>query len=324
MERNNIEAKKCFNNLGCSLLIVAVVTTLLQVVLLIASDGKAYAEASWFLWVITFVPLYLIGIPLGLLSMKKLPVPEHGQSSLGGKNFFLFLLMCFPLMYGGNLIGNLLAMALTGGAASNPLINYVFDGNQLFRVVVMAFLAPLFEEYLFRKQIIDRCAQYGEKTAILFSALAFALFHMNLYQFFYAFLLGLVFGYVYTCTRKLKYSVIMHMIINFMGSVVAPLLLRGIGEDNLNLMLSGEMDETVLMSILPALSGFLIYFVILIGLSIAGIIILCKKVPRLVFMPAEEEIPHSDCFKTVYCNIGVICFAVICVAFTVVNLLGGF
>ena len=56
--------------------------------------------------------------------------------------------------------------------------------------------------------------RYGEKTAIVFSALAFALFHMNLFQFFYAFGLGLIFGYVYTRTSRLRYSVLMHMLID--------------------------------------------------------------------------------------------------------------
>ena len=44
---------------------------------------------------------------------------------------------------------------------------------------------------------------------------------MNLFQFFYAFLLGLMFGYVYTRTSKLRYSTAMHMIINFNGGVLA-------------------------------------------------------------------------------------------------------
>ena len=50
----------------------------------------------------------------------------------------------------------------------------------------------------------------------------FGLFHLNLFQFFYAFGLGLMFGYVYMRTSQLRYSIVMHMIINFNGSVLAP------------------------------------------------------------------------------------------------------
>ena len=53
----------------------------------------------------------------------------------------------------------------------------------------------------------------------------FALFHLNLFQFFYAFGLGLMFGYVYMRTSQLRYSIVMHMIINFNGSVLAPWVL---------------------------------------------------------------------------------------------------
>ena len=44
---------------------------------------------------------------------------------------------------------------------------------------------------------------------------------MNVFQFFYAFGLGLMFGYVYTRTSRLRYSVAMHMLINLNGSVLA-------------------------------------------------------------------------------------------------------
>ena len=91
--------------------------------------------------------------------------------------------------------------------------------TNIWNVVFLVILGPIFEEWMFRKQLIDHTRKYGEKTAILLSGLAFGLFHMNLFQFFYAFLLGVMFGYIYMRTSKLRYSTAMHMIINFNGAV---------------------------------------------------------------------------------------------------------
>ena len=56
------------------------------------------------------------------------------------------------------------------------------------------------------------------------SALLFALYHANLEQFFYAFLLGLLLAYVYYRTGLLRVSVALHMVLNFFGAVMSLLL----------------------------------------------------------------------------------------------------
>lgn len=321
----SIPAKSCFRRIGLALLTVAAITAGVQVVVdiiatVLTNHGSTIPDSNWFLWVATFVPLYAVGIPLGLLVMRKCPIQKREPLKLGGKNFSLFLLMCFPLMYVGNLIGNLVSNLFSNGTATNGLYDYAFDKSPL-KILVIVFLAPLLEEYLFRKQIIDRCAQYGEKTAILFSALAFGLFHMNLFQFFYAFGIGLVFGYVYLRTRRLRYSVIMHMIINFIGSVLAPLMLSKLGDGVLEQLVSGEIDDAALMAMLPNMTAFIFYVLAILGLSIAGLIILIVKIPKLFFLSASEELMRGERFKTVYVNIGTILFILFCVVFIILNLI---
>ena len=279
-----------------------------------ASDG-----IDWLNWLMSFLPVYVIALPLGYWVICKVPADEREGIPLGVKNFFLFLLMCFPLMYAGSIAGNLLAELLTGGRAENAILDYALDSHPL-KLLVIVVLAPLFEEWFMRKQIIDRCVRYGEKTAILLSALAFALFHRNLYQIFYALWLGLVFAYVYVRTRRLRYSVLLHMIINFMGSVVAPLALSGLDEGLLDQLLSGTLDEAALMEALPSLSGLMLYSLAFIGLSIAGLIVLILHARKLVFKPAEEELPKKGRFRTVYLNAGMILFVLLCIADTIANL----
>lgn len=70
----------------------------------------------------------------------------------------------------------------------------------------------------------DGSARYGQAPGAFVSALLFALYHANLEQFFYAFLLGLLLAYVYYRTGLLRVSVALHMVLNFFGAVVSLLL----------------------------------------------------------------------------------------------------
>ena len=59
----------------------------------------------------------------------------------------------------------------------------------------------------------------------------------------------------------------------------------------------------------------------MLGLSIAGLVVLIVMLRKLVFLPKGQEIEKGKCFKTVYCNVGVILFVLICVAMCVTALL---
>ena len=323
-ENAGMSASKAYSRTGAALFVMGALTSAVQILLSylsgeFAARGYWFAYSGWYTWVVTFVPLYLVGMPVCVWIMQKVPEQKPNAVKFGGKEFFVFFLMCLPLMYGGNIIGNVLSMLFSGGQAQNGLLDYAFD-TSLLKVLVMVILAPLLEEFVFRKQIIDRCGKYGEKPAILFSALTFGLFHMNLFQFFYAFGLGLVFAYVYTRTRRLRYPVIMHMIINFMGAVIAPSLLTLLDMEALMRMSEGVVDEAVMLSVLPGLAMIMLYFVLLLGLSIAGIVLICLRASRLVFLPAAYEIPKGRRFRSVYCNAGVVLFVLFCVVMIVLTL----
>ena len=91
-------------------------------------------------------------------------------------------------------------------------------------IVCVCLLGPLCEELLFRGLVAGRLARYGQAPGAFVSALLFALYHANLEQFFYAFLLGLLLAYVYYRTGLLRVSVALHMVLNFFGAVVSLLL----------------------------------------------------------------------------------------------------
>jgi len=178
-------------------------------------------------------------------------------------------------------------------------------------------LAPVIEEYIFRKQLIDRMHIYGEKLAVVTSALMFGLFHGNLSQLFYAFALGLVFGYVYLKTGRLQYSIGLHMLINCLGSVIGPLFVEKIAVlDTLE-----TFSMTALKPILPWLISFGVYVLVLIGLAVAGLVLLCINKRQVSFGLAEMELPKRSRTKTVYLNGGMILLIIGCLTLIITNVI---
>ena len=83
-------------------------------------------------------------------------------------------------------------------------------------------LAPVTEEILFRGLIQRSMLPFGKKFAILVSSLTFGLFHGNLLQTPYAFVVGLVLGYV-AAEYNILWAMVLHMINNL---VLGDLLYR--------------------------------------------------------------------------------------------------
>ena len=310
------KARRDFSRLGFALLTFFVAAAVLQGLAgyLLSLPGVPRSPlVSWGLGYI--VPLYVIGVPLTLLVMRGVPAERVEPQRLGFGKLIAFLLMCFPIMYAGNLVGTLMSYMFSGGSAENPLESLVMDSSWI-QVVVLAVLAPLFEEFIFRKQLIDRIGRYGEKTAIFFSALTFGLFHGNLYQFFYAFALGLLFAWIYTRTRKLRYSFFLHMCVNFWGSVVAPWILTNTDLGVVDEVLAGNMDVDI-SGLLPLYA----YSFALLALVIAGLVLLIRRRRDFLLLPTAEQLPRGSGFRISCLNPGVILFAIACMGIFVYSLL---
>ena len=213
------EAKKHFSKLGIGTFAILGIGTAAQLLLIYVVNNALpqVMEHSWGMWLLTFAPLYLIAVPIGLLLLRKVPAKPLEKHDLKPSRYIVTAIICIFMMYAGNILGTIITVLLQllpGVSAGNPILGYATDNTLLPKVLFMVILAPVIEEYIFRKQLIDRMHIYGEKLAVVTSALMFGLFHGNLSQFFYAFALGLVFGYVYLKTGKLRYSIGLHMLIN--------------------------------------------------------------------------------------------------------------
>ncbi len=274
-------------------------------------------------YAVHFGIMYLISFPLYLLLSKPIAASKPPRHKLG----FWQWLLCFCMSEG---------MAVTGalaGAVVTYIISALFhietgtdflqtgfssEGYGLFTLAA-AFGAPIVEEMLFRKVLIDRIRKYGEGTAILLSGILFGLYHGNFTQFFYAAMLGMFFAYIYLRTGNILNTIFLHMAINTLSSVVAGTLMRNIGWERIRSIASGDISEA--MKLLPKLIPFLIYDAVIYSVAIAGIIVLIVNRKKIHLEAPLIRLPQDKQFKTACINIGFLSMVTFCLIIFVVNAL---
>lgn len=106
-------------------------------------------------------------------------------------------------------------------------VNEITGSHWLFYLILLLIFNPIFEEILFRKLALDRLMVLGEKTAIIVSAIFFALPHIysaGVPQFFGTFIIALIYAYLRVKTGRLWPAVILHCLFNFYGCYFAAVM----------------------------------------------------------------------------------------------------
>lgn len=261
---------------------------------------------------ISSLPMYLIGMPLMSLLIKTVPAAGIEKHKMTFRQWLAAFAMCYAIMYLGNLIGvasTFVIGLLKGSQVQNALLEVVTGVSPWTALFLMVLCAPVAEELIFRKFLIERTVQYGEKTAILFSGLFFGLFHGNLNQFAYAFLLGIFFGFIYARTGKLIYTIMMHMVINFFGSVAGMFLLNYSAYDELmNSTGNPAAFREIVLEHLPGILLLGLYGLVIMGIVIAGIICLAVNAKKMKLRPAGIPVSKGALRSAALLNVGVILF----------------
>lgn len=274
-------------------------------------------------YLIHFGIMYLIAFPIYLLLSKPIETSAPPRHKLGFGQWLLCFMMSEGMAVTGALVGAVVTFFLSAlfhiETGTDFLQNgFSSEGYGVFTVVA-ALGAPIVEEMLFRKVLIDRIRKYGEGTAIIISGLLFGLFHGNFTQFFYAAMLGMFFAYIYLRTGNILNTIFLHMSINSLSSLVAGTLLRNIGAENLEALTSGNTAEV--MKLLPKLIPFLLYDVVIYSIAIAGVIILIVNRKKFHLEPPEVRLPKEQHFKTAFMNLGFWAMVLFCMALFVISAL---
>ena len=314
--------RRSFSVAGFSFSLLTAVAILAELAFLLVPKWLGWdflTEQPWWIWVRAAVPMYLFAFPACGLLLHILPGKSPEVQSLTAKQFFTLIPICFCLMYGGNLLGTLLSLLLSGGKAVNVLESYAMDQSFL-KVLVMVVLAPLLEELIFRKLLLDRTARYGEKLGVLMSGLLFGLQHQNLYQFFYAFALGCLFAYVYIRTGRVRYTVIFHAIVNFVGGVIAPVAVSVMYSEAMINLNPEKVTAEELLAVLPGVLLMTVYAMSLLGISVFGLVLLIIKIRKLSWKEADRQLPGKPALKAALLNVGMIVYTLICLGMIVLAL----
>lgn len=243
---------------------------------------------------------YLLPLPIFIYIMRKTEAKTLEKHKMTVKTFVICISITMFLMW----IGNIMGVIITSGIGSliqhevaNPINDVINNSGLVANLIIITTIAPIFEELIFRKLLIDRTIKYGGTISVLLSGLLFALFHGNLNQFFYAFLLGGFFAIVYIKTGQIKYTIGLHMIINFIGSVVS-------------LFVSQPLMDLANGSVISPTStfGVILYILITLGLTVMGLIYSIKYFDKSQFDGSEKEIILKNPVSTILLNPGIICF----------------
>ena len=101
---------------------------------------------------------YLIGMPICVKVLKRLPVMHLYESTMKAGRWFVYLCICMFVMYAGNLIGqgvSGLISRLTNLDLSMALQDVMLNESGWTVFLFSVILAPILEELIFRKALID-------------------------------------------------------------------------------------------------------------------------------------------------------------------------
>lgn len=286
-------------------------------------------DTDWYYWVLALIPMYCVGLPTAIIIIMFAERDRGGikTEKISFGRWLRYLCVAITFMYAGSIVGSIVSSLL--GNASNPVDDMLSGSSVWISFTATVVLAPVIEEFLFRKLLIDRMSAYGEKRAVFLSALAFGLFHGNFSQFFYAFAVGLIFGYIYIRTRRIWYTITLHMAVNFICGELSAYF-SSLNSNALQLVQkfisSGEPADMqaaldfLKNAILPILASSLFSLAIF-AVFILGIVFFFKDVKKLHYEKCRYDVAAGKLNVATYLNIGFIIFIAICAGLFAASLL---
>ena len=293
--KTNVNVKSVFSRVGLAAAVLGVVVNLAQMIIITIFNvvNPAFESNGWFRYLLIAVSFYLIGFPICCLILKSIPDgPKREEENLTFGGFIKFFLISYFIMVLLNLfttgflwiVGNFKEADVV-----NPLESVLSNSSIWATIIFAGILSPIIEEVLFRGVMLNKLRTYGDKIAIITTALLFGLFHENFSQFFYAVGLGMIFAYVTLKTGTIKYSIGLHIMINMMGSVIGTQVLNS--------------------TIATMIFGIVVWVFV-----IAGLILFIKDFKKTSLLPGEVTIEKGHILSETWLNVGMIINLIISLA----------
>lgn len=315
-----ITAKKHFSRMGwLYMAAVALIHGLQTVVGLILRAVRP--EWLWNINISLFfstAPMYLIALPLlGLMLKKNVPAERIEKRKMTAGQYVLSAIICIGLAYAANIIGLIMTTVIgnfIGKPVDNAIAGVVSVASPWTVLFYTVLCAPIAEELMFRKLIVDRTVRYGQGVAVVLSGLMFGLFHGNMNQFVYATVIGMFFAYLYVKTGKLKITISLHMFFNFIGGFVPIVLMKKLDLESYLVFAENGSTSGMMELIQHKFGWFLLYGLLILfvlSMLIAGLVlfIVFAAKRKFVFSPGQTDIPKELKLSIALGNSGMAVFA---------------
>ncbi len=300
------DAKKYFSRFGWFAVVFNVAITAFQMIAITLLQALAPSLLSNYLIseILSLISIYAVAFPIALLVLAPLPTVTPVKEKMRTRDFVCAVCICEALMLVGSYISSFVLSVFSsflGGASfTNPLASSVESQPLWATLLFTAILAPLLEEIFFRGAVCKKLLILGEGYAVVLSSAFFALCHGNFFQLFYSFIIGCFFGFIYVKTGKLRYTVMLHMIVNLIGTVVVTLVLDFADIES---WLSDTFEVTA--ENMYQVLAFVGYEAVILGASIFGLIMLFKNKKRIRFDSGLLPPPERRGVSCVMMNSGV-------------------
>lgn len=319
------EARSAFSRIGFSyvvatLLIIGMELSVSRWLSAIRPDGNITGNTSL---VCNMLPRFLIVYPVVLLLISLNPKgTEIPKRRMKAWQIVVAFIMAYAVAMFVNVIanvGNLVFELLRDHSGqTTAAAESLLDLHPFWLVLFVCVGAPIYEELIFRKALIDRTVRYGEGISIVLSGVFFGLFHGNLPQAMFATVLGSFFAYIYIKTGEIRYTMLLHFMINSV-SAVAMILLRMIMDGMHDFVVDAawvyhdfEKFMKALIQVTGSSIGLLVWLCLVFVLVVAGIVLWIINGKKLLAHPVSSSVlPKGKRFSTAFLNVGVLAFVVI-------------
>ncbi len=159
-------------------------------------------------------------------------------------------------------------------------LGYTVQSNPwIVNLILIALVPAVVEEFIFRGLIFGAYKKRNPLVAAILSALLFGLIHMNINQFTYAFVIGIIFAFLTYVTGSIIPSTIAHFVVNGTSVTLTHLIayIQSFAQDMENMAGTADAQISETLSIIVSI-------VVYGGMAIAGATLavlifyfICKK-----------------------------------------------
>lgn len=181
---------------------------------------------------------------------------------------FMLVGFMYAIMPAATLI-NAISLKFTTNVINDTITNIAANYPLPMGMFVVALIPAVLEESVYRGVFYNEYSKVDIKRAIVLSGFLFGITHMNLNQFIYAFLLGMVFSVVVEVTDSIVSSMILHFVMNG-TSIISVYAQEMMGAETAveSMDVVGDIDVYIQSIWLPAIAGVVLAYFILRGIAI--------------------------------------------------------